>query len=146
MRGLRILLIVPLLLLANGSATAAPPAVEAVLHNHCIACHGADTQKGGLRLDTLSRDLSTREALGLWTKVYDRVAANEMPPKKHVQPTAAERTALVDWLKTSLHESSLARQKSEGRVVVRRLNRIEYENTLRDLLGVHVDEIGRAHV
>jgi hypothetical protein len=71
------------------------------------------------------------------------VVTGEMPPKKETQPKPAERTKFTEHVRDKLHAASLQRQLAEGRVVFRRLNRIEYENTLRDLLGmpVHVREI-----
>lgn len=127
-------------LLGIGSTqAAAPAAVETFLTNHCVDCHGPDTAKAGLRLDTLPRDFAKADSFGTWTKIFDRVANGEMPPKKSEQPTAAKKSALTAWLRSTLHDTSLAKQQAEGRVMVRRLNRNEYENTLRDLLGVSVD-------
>src|SRR5262245_46114996 len=62
-----------------------------------------------------------------------------MPPESSSQPTANERHALASSIKDQMRTLELARRASEGRVVLRRLNRVEYENTVRDLLGVEVD-------
>src|SRR5262249_62010381 len=80
-----------------------------------------------------------RRELGVtWVKVLDRLSAGEMPPKGRPRPTEDEARAVIDGLRQSLHDASLARQRAEGRVVLRRLNRVEYETTLRDLLATPV--------
>ncbi len=103
---------------------------------HCVDCHGPEVSKSGLRLDTLKYDGADSRTLATWAKVHDRVAAGEMPPKKRQRPPQAEVNAAAAWLKTNLHAASLDRQKKEGRVVLRRLNGTEYENSLRDLLAL----------
>ena len=105
---------------------------------HCVDCHGPDKQKAGLRLDTLKADFDTPKSAATWTKVYDKLATGEMPPKKSERPPQAELEATTAYLRENLHAASLARQQKEGRVIVRRLNGTEYENTLHDLLGTNV--------
>jgi hypothetical protein len=104
--------------------------------SYCISCHGADNPKGGLNLDGLATAFDDPAAAAVWVRVYDKVVSGEMPPKK--RPEVEERLKFTDHLRDKLHAASLKRQQIDGRVVVRRLNRIEYENTLRDLLGTHV--------
>jgi hypothetical protein len=114
-------------------ATAAPPAeLLPFLEQNCYDCHDADTKKGGLDLDELSADLSNLESLAKWTHLHDVVASGEMPPKKKQQPAAAERDAFTSLLSQSLLRWDAAYKGT----VIRRLNRTEYENTLRDMLGV----------
>lgn len=110
----------------------------AFVKQYCVDCHGADTQEAGLRLDQLSATLDQDKADALWTKALDKVAKREMPPEDAEQPAASQQVAFVQGLNRQLHASSLARQQQEGRVVLRRLNRVEYETTLRDLLGPHL--------
>ena len=69
-------------------------------------------------------------------RIFDKVAHVEMPPKKQPQPGQKELRPALAWLSAGLHQASASRQASEGRVIYRRLNRTEYENTVRDLLGV----------
>ena len=114
------------------AATAPDPAIAKRLETSCVECHDADTRKGNLRLDTLApveRDPST---LATWTLVHDRVAAGEMPPKKKLAPSDA--AAFAATLATALTAADGQRQRTGGRTVYRRLNRVEYENTLRCLL------------
>jgi len=115
-------------------ASGSEQAVQAFLQKHCMACHDADARKGGLDLQALSKKLDQRETFGTWVKIHDRLRDGEMPPPKRTQPEAAERSALMSLLEKDLTSADLARQKTEGRAQLRRLNRVEFENTLRDLL------------
>lgn len=110
--------------------------VAPFLEDHCYDCHGEGEKKGGLALDQLPVDFSSPENLRTWVNVLDRVQNGEMPPKKEPRPPAGKLTAATDWLRTALLAADARRQQSEGRVVARRLNRTEYENTLHDLLGI----------
>ncbi|MDB5340062.1 MAG: hypothetical protein JWN70_5681 [Planctomycetaceae bacterium] len=112
--------------------------VRTFLRQHCDKCHGSEQQEAGLRLDQLAWKLDDRSLAKPWIAVLDRVTAGEMPPAAEPQPAASERKAVADALQISLHNGDLARQQREGRTVYRRLNRFEYENTVRDLLAVDV--------
>ena len=126
-----------LLLLPLFASAATPPAVTSLVDRHCIECHDADLKKGGLDLTALNFDLAARPTFDTWVKVHDAVANGEMPPKKKAQPEAKIAQAFTAALAERLHTTSLAEQEKSGRTLVRRLNRIEYENTVRDLL--HID-------
>ena len=109
----------------------------------CVECHGPDVQRGKLRLDNLPLTLTDKDTAATWTKVLDRVARGEMPPKSADRPPEKESQAALADLNKALHAASLARQNTDGRVVLRRLNRTEYETTLQDLLGTdaHVKDL-----
>lgn len=110
-------------------AGAAAPA--AFLETHCIDCHDAETKKGGLDLTALGDgDLS------VWVKVHDRVSSGEMPPAKKPRPEASDTAAYLADLSNRLTTADTARQQRDGRARMRRLNRTEFENTLRDLLAM----------
>ena len=96
-------------------------------------------QKRRLRLDRLPTAFDDPEVAATWVKVLDRLSAGEMPPKGRPRPAEDEARAVIAGLRRALHDASLARQRREGRVVLRRLNRVEYETTLRDLLATPVD-------
>ncbi len=132
-----------IILLLEISSLSAQPAAESFkaklkpfIDAHCIDCHGPDVSKSGLRLDNLKFDATDTRTMATWAKAHDRVAAGEMPPKKRQRPPQAEIDAAVSWLHTNLQAASLDKQKKEGRVVLRRLNGTEYENSLRDLLAL----------
>ncbi len=111
-----------------------PAAVRELIANHCVDCHGPTVQKAKLRLDQLTGAFADPAAFGMWVKVHDRVKAGEMPPKKKLGPkeTAPALMALGD----ALTSADQKRQQERGRTVMRRLSRVEFENTLRDLLDL----------
>ncbi|MBI3824259.1 MAG: DUF1592 domain-containing protein, partial [Planctomycetes bacterium] len=113
--------------------------VRPFLEAHCVDCHGPEVKKAGLRLDELKVDFADADAARSWIKVLDKVHSGAMPPPKRPRPDKKEIAAVTQWLGTTLHEASLQTQRKQGRVVLRRLNRTEYETTLRDLLGPQVD-------
>ena len=128
----------PLALFLGASSLGAAEFSEssrAFLEKSCAECHDADTHKGNLRVDELSLRNPDRDQLNRLTLLYDRVQAGEMPPKTSQQPSPDARTAFLRELGASLIETerSLA-AKAGGRTTVRRMNRVEYESALRDLL------------
>ena len=94
--------------------------------------------KKNLRLDQLGDDFASRPNRDKWLHVLKRVKAGEMPTEERARPTEKEIQLLSDWITANVKAAD-AKRAAEGRVVLRRLNRIEYENTVRDLLGVPVD-------
>ncbi len=118
--------------LPSAAAGELPAPVKAFLDAHCTSCHDDATAKAKLSFESLPAAFD-RPA---WVRVHDRLAAREMPPKSKPQPTAAEVAAVTDWLAKELTAAAVARQKTDGRVVLRRMNRREYETTLHDLLGI----------
>ena len=134
-----------LLAAAGAAASEAPPAVPAggdpvgpFLARHCLDCHEGDKPKGDFRLDRLSRDLTDPAVRERWLTVLERVRAGEMPPEKKPRPAADEVRGLSDWVDAGVKAAD-ARRAAEGRAVLRRLNRVEYENTVRDLLAIDID-------
>lgn len=135
------LVILPLLTLA-GAAEPAPNGVDAFIENHCVECHDSDVKKGGLDLTALTFDLADRTHFDTWVKVHDAVADGEMPPKKKPRPEANTAADFVATLDKSLHETSATLQNTQGRTLARRLNRIEYENTVQELLKIDLPLAG----
>jgi mono/diheme cytochrome c family protein len=126
---------------AAGTAAPAKPAVKpallAFLDAHCASCHNSATKNGGLDLEALSADFQNPSAFEKWVKVHDRLRAGEMPPKgRKIRPAPAETAAVLEILHADLSKAELARRAAAGRAVFRRLNRTEYENTLRDLFSL----------
>ena len=104
------------------------------LKKHCFDCHGAEKQKGDHRFDTLGDDLTHIETLERWQNILDQLNLGEMPPKKRARPTPEEIDPVVDELTASLSKFYAGQRSTGGRTVLRRLNRHELRNTLRDLL------------
>lgn len=111
-------------------------AVVPLFDEHCYDCHGDGEHKGDLALDKLPLDFSSPEKLRAWVGVLDKMESGEMPPKKEPRPAPAQLAAAGSWLRTALLAADGKRQQTEGRVVARRLNRAEYENSVRDLLAI----------
>lgn len=133
------LILVGGVLFATSSRAQLPASARAVLETFCFDCHDDATQKAKFSLESLIANPDERTAASLWARVHDKVAEGEMPPSNKPQPTAAQRRELTEWLRAGLHTASLQKQRLEGRVTLRRMNAREYENTLRDLLGVSVE-------
>ena len=115
-------------------AAASLNALKPFLKQHCYECHGAKTQKNDLRFDTLGPDLSEAETLRTWQDILDQLNLGKMPPKKQPQPAPEDAAKIVDTLTASLKEAYSQHGSKGGHAVIRRLNRIELRNTLRDLL------------
>jgi mono/diheme cytochrome c family protein len=115
-------------------------AVRPILVAHCYGCHSKDAEKlkGNFRLDQLSPDMPDGASREAWLSVVKRVKAGEMPPKSKPRPTEKETQALLDGIGQAMALAD-KRRAAEGRVVLRRLNRVEYENTVRDLLGISIE-------
>lgn len=111
--------------------------IQPFLAKHCLACHGPDKSKGDFRVDRLDPEFSDAATSKQWHNVLRRVQAGEMPPKSQPRPSAEEIRVFTDWITGQVRAAEAAR--GQGRVVLRRLNRVEYENTLRDLLGIEID-------
>lgn len=105
------------------------------LKSHCYGCHNGNVKQGGLDLSGLKFDVNDSKTTAIWIKVHDRVEAREMPPKGAAVPTEASRAAFLQSVAAPIVQSETDRAKREGRAVWRRMNRYEYENTLRDLLN-----------
>lgn len=134
----RLLIASSVLLLSAGGSRGADLAdrVRPFFVDHCAACHDADTKKGGLDLIELSWNPLDPKSFDQWIKIFDFVETKRMPPRSREHPDPAARVAFLKPLKTELRAANLAKRRAEGRVALRRLNRIEYENTLHDLLAI----------
>ncbi len=110
------------------------------LKKHCFKCHGSEKQKSDLRLDDLSTDLlNDRPAAETWHDVLNTLNRGEMPPEDESQFSDKERRAVIGWLTREIDRVVEAQRKAGSGVVLRRLNRVEYNNTMRDLLGIDDD-------
>ena len=112
------------------------PVVHQFVQEYCIECHGEEKQKGDRRFDQLSSDFSNHDNLVLFEDILDLLNLGEMPPDEDgvKQPGLDETRQVVDSLTEMLE--SLEESGKKGSAVLRRLNRIEYRNTMMDLLGV----------
>jgi hypothetical protein len=110
--------------------------VKPLFQKYCYSCHANGKDKGDLALDKYPTILSIQHDRLTWQKVADNTLAGAMPPKKKPQPTAEEKKLIGDWIGAAFDWFDPNAPIDPGRVTVKRLNRTEYNNTIRDLLGV----------
>ena len=106
---------------------------EPILDSYCYDCHGFGTSKGGVTLDEFSSE--TIQDHELWLRVLKNTRAHIMPPQEEFQPSVEERDRLLTWIKTGPFALDLE-NPDPGKLTVQRLNRSEYQNTIRDLIGL----------
>ena len=124
----------------SAQAPAGPPPSpqRQVLDRYCAACHNEKLKTAGLNL--VQADLSKPGTYPeLWEKVVRKVRTGVMPPANMAQPSEAERLTLLTFLETSLDAASAARPNPGRTETLRRLNRTEYQNAIRDLLALDID-------
>ena len=98
---------------------------------YCFDCHSGDDPEFGVNLDRTQIDWDENKAVSFWEQVHEVLKKNEMPPSKSEQPSVDDRSTVLDWLQARLSENAPV-----GGTVLRRLNRIEYQNSIRDLFGL----------
>jgi uncharacterized protein DUF1588/uncharacterized protein DUF1587/uncharacterized protein DUF1592/uncharacterized protein DUF1585/uncharacterized protein DUF1595/cbb3-type cytochrome c oxidase subunit III len=127
--------------LASPSAAEAPPAeqfrqtVKPLLEKYCFDCHADGANKGKVAFDEFKSDDALLNNRDLWWRALKNVRAGIMPPQKKPQPTPEEKKILAQWIKHGPFNADPA-SPDPGRVTLRRLNRVEYRNTIRDLMGI----------
>ncbi len=116
-----------------------PPEVRQVLEGRCLGCHSADEPAGGVDLSAANTPDDVYRQGRQWNRAVRVVRSHEMPPKTEEPPTDEERQRLIDWIESALRSADCRNPTEPGQVTVRRLNRVEYQNTMRDLLGMPLD-------
>jgi mono/diheme cytochrome c family protein len=117
---------------------APPSSHRRLLDQYCVTCHNERLKTAGLRLDQI--DISRPDAEPeVWEKVVRKLHTGIMPPANMPQPSQADRRALLTWLETALDAASAARPNPGRTETLRRLNRTEYQNAIRDLLALDID-------
>ncbi|HWA08580.1 MAG TPA: DUF1592 domain-containing protein [Opitutaceae bacterium] len=109
--------------------------VQPFLKAHCYECHGDDNAENNFRLDLIHDDASLEDGSRTLEKAFEKLSAHKMPPSDEPQPAAAEVAPVLSWLQLHLVGDPNA-PINPGRVTLHRLNRAEYNNTVRDLLGI----------
>ena len=116
-------------------------ALKTVVGEHCVRCHGPTASKGGVTLGPLEQASAITRQRKLWRKVIAQIESGEMPPEGEKRLPKETQARVVAWLKSTLDDADRAdRERPDpGRPVIRRLNRGEYNRTLRDLIGIRQD-------
>jgi mono/diheme cytochrome c family protein len=110
--------------------------VRPLLKQYCYDCHNPKKLKGDLDLESIAGNPRLDEHRDVWEKIAELVENGEMPPEKKPQPSEPERDLVIKYIDGQLAKLDCKQDKNPGRVTIRRLNREEYRNTIRDLLGV----------
>jgi mono/diheme cytochrome c family protein len=109
--------------------------VEPFFRQHCVRCHGSEEAAGEFRVDSqLSANFLDVVVKGRWGEVINVLNSHEMPPEDEPQPSQESVAEVVDWITQQMARAELHRRDSA--IVLRRMNRSEYRNTIRDLVGV----------
>lgn len=129
-------------LVVKGTAFGADPVanydtdVLPVLKKHCFSCHSEKKPRGGVVLDKYKNLSDIKKDIKLWERVADNLRTGDMPPAGKPKPTPKQLDVVNRWLDSQVFEFTCTGDKDPGKVTLRRLNRLEYNNTIRDLLGV----------
>ncbi len=122
---------------ADRAATAAFRGdVEPLMQRFCVDCHSGDEPAGEMSLPEVLKRASVAEDRETWDTIARRIRSGEMPPDDGEQPEPDQRDAIQAWIDGELERNGCGGARRPGRVTIRRLNRNEYNNTVRDLLGI----------
>ncbi|MEO2016156.1 MAG: DUF1592 domain-containing protein [Fuerstiella sp.] len=110
--------------------------VAPFLAQHCVACHSGDEAEAGIAFDRYSTSANVQTEYDLWEKAVRLIRDRQMPPPEEPQPTADELVAVATAIQAELATFDCTAEQHPGRVTLRRLNKAEYNNTIRDLIGL----------
>ncbi|MGF1578257.1 MAG: DUF1592 domain-containing protein [Gemmataceae bacterium] len=110
--------------------------IQPFLKQHCAECHGRRRQRGDISFHQLTTENAVKDQK-LWEKVARVVRSGEMPPRGRKRPTVEEYDAVVNWIDHKVFQVDCGKDPNPGRPTIRRLNKAEYNNTIRDLVGVN---------
>lgn len=109
--------------------------VAPLLNQYCYSCHGNGKKKADLALDAYKDEASVLNDRKTWEKVLHNLRTGDMPPENKPQPTPQQREMLIAWIDSTIFQTD-CNEPDPGRVTLHRLNRAEYNNTVRDLIGI----------
>jgi hypothetical protein len=113
--------------------------VQPFLEDTCLPCHNDRRQRGGLNLESFQSVDSVARDTNTWEKALAKLRTGEMPPEEDPRPHPETLEAVAAWIDREIERVDRLAPPEPGRVTIRRLNRTEYNNTIRDLLGVDVN-------
>lgn len=112
--------------------------IRPLLETYCFDCHADGANKGNIAFDGFKNDQAAVADPELWLQVLKNLRAGLMPPQKKNQPTDREKERIEQWIKRAVFAAD-PKNPDPGRITIHRLNRVEYRNTIRDLMGVAFD-------
>ncbi len=112
---------------------------EAFFESYCLKCHNEEKQKGKFRVDDLPFSIDSLQTAERWQKILNALNSGDMPPEEEKQPPKNAKLEFLDQLSGAMVVARKALADQGGVALLRRLNRREYKNTLRELLGVSLD-------
>ena len=114
--------------------------VNTFFKSNCIKCHDLEKSKGDITLHDVGDDFADSAALEKWELILDVLKSGEMPPEDQKQrPSPKETEEVTVWIEKRLKDAIISRTKKENQPLARRLSNFEYENTIHDLIGFHLD-------
>ena len=117
---------------------AEPPEVFAFVQKSCVGCHNASVKSGDVDLKAMQTAKTFDQDREIWEKVVDKLKTGQMPPAGVPRPPEATTKSVTHWIETEFARLDSMVKPDAGRVTARRLNRAEYNNTMRDLLGIDI--------
>ncbi|MCA9086197.1 MAG: DUF1592 domain-containing protein, partial [Planctomycetaceae bacterium] len=106
---------------------------------YCSACHQGDDAESGLSFDRYTKSAHIQTDLEVWEKIHRVISDRQMPPQDELQPGEEELTAILLAVRQQLDSFDCTAERHPGRVTLRRLNKAEYNNTIRDLTGLEIN-------
>ena len=135
-----VLLFILISQMANAESVKVSDNIKQFMEVYCLKCHDNDVTKGDVRFDDLSYEISDEGVAQRWQDALDVLNVNEMPPKKSKkQPSIEQKTAIIGELTETLQKSRQSFADTGGKIAMRYLNKREYANALKKLLGVDVN-------
>ena len=119
-------------------SSSVPQSITAFFDQHCGKCHASDAKESDFKIDTsLPPQFEDPALRARWSEIVNALNSHEMPPETELQPEPARVAKIVDWITAGIVAAEL--KLRENQVVMRRLNRIEYRNSIRELTGIEID-------
>jgi hypothetical protein len=109
------------------------------VQSYCVDCHAGKDAESGLDFSSFESSEAVAKSIDKWNQIATRVSERQMPPQDSELPPDDVRDAFVRWIRSTIFQAVCDDGVSPGRPMIRRMNRTEYANTVRDLLGIPID-------
>jgi hypothetical protein len=123
----------------DGDAVAFKKQVAPLLQHSCVECHAGEEPEADIDLSKFVDGTRKLDDASVWRRVRDQLRAGKMPPKKKARPAKGDVDDALAWIDGELSQLRASHAIDPGVVTLRRLNRVEYQNTVRDLVGIDFD-------